>query len=260
MKGRLPMSKRLGFAALLLGAAAVVPAQTVDEIVVRNVAARGGAAAWRAVQSLRSTGSMDVGRGMRVPFRLEQKRPRRMRLEFDFAGATVVQTYDGSSGWTLAPHLGRSEAEPLTPEELAAAAGQAELDGPLLDYAAKGHRIELLGRESLDGREAYKLRLTLKGGAVRTLYVDAQTGLETQVELTQTLRGQPKLLRTRFGDYRTVDGLRLPHLLESRLEGAPYSHKLLVTSVEVNPPIAETRFGRPEASAAPKSASNGGGR
>lgn len=260
MKGRLSMSKTLGLAALLLAAAAAAPAQTVDEIVASNVAARGGAAAWRAVQSLKCAGSMDIGKGMQVPFRLEQKRPRRMRLEFDFAGTTVVQTYDGSGGWTLAPYLGHGEAEPLTPDELAAAAGQAELDGPLLDYAAKGHRIELAGRESLDGREAFKLRLTLKGGALRTLYVDAQTGLETQVETTRSLRGQPKLLRTRFGDYRTVAGLRLPHLLESRLEGAPYSHKLLITSVELNAPIAEARFGKPDAPAAPKAASNGAGR
>ena len=255
------MSKTLGLAALLCAAAAAAPAQTVDEIVARNAAARGGAAAWRAVQSLKCTGSMDVGKGMQVPFRLELKRPRRMRLEFDFDGATAVQTYDGAAGWKLAPHLGRAEAEPLTTAELATAAGQAELDGPLIDYAAKGHRLELLGHESVDGRDAFRLKLTLKGGAVRTLYVDAETGLETRVEAMQTLRGEPKLLRTRFGDYKTVAGLRLPHVLESRLEGSPYSHKLTIASVEVNAPMADARFGKPASGpAAAKAASNGGAR
>jgi len=255
------MSKTLGLVALLCAAAAAAPAQTVDEIVARNAAARGGATTWRAVQSLKCTGSMDVGKGMQVPFRLELKRPRRMRLEFDFAGATAVQTYDGAAGWKLTPHLGRAEAEPLSMAELAVAAGQAELDGPLIDYATKGHRLELLGHESVDGRDSFKLELTLKGGAVRTLYVDAETGLEMQVEATQTLRGEPKLLRTRFGDYKTVGGLRVPHVLESRLEGAPYSHKLTIASVEVNAPMADARFGKPSSGpAAPKAASNGGAR
>jgi hypothetical protein len=239
------MAKRLGLALALFAAAAAGSAQTVDEIAGKNAAARGGAAAWRAVQTLRFTGSMDVGRGMQVPFRLELKRPRRMRLEFDFAGSTTVQTWDGERGFKLAPFLGRDEPEPLSDAEAATAAGQAELDGPLIDYAAKGHRIELLGRETLAGRDTLKLALTLASGARRTVFVDAETGLETQVEAASRVRGEEKPLRTRFSDYRTVAGLVFPHLLESRVEGSPHSHRLTIATVEVNPPLADARFGKP---------------
>jgi hypothetical protein len=260
MKGRHVMAKVLGIALVLIAAGVPLRAQTVDEVVAKNAAARGGAAAWRAVRTLRVSGSMDVGRGLQVPFRLELKRPRRMRLEFDFAGSTTVQTWDGASGWKLAPYLGRPEPEPLSEAEAATAAGQAELDGPLIDYAAKGHRLELLGREMLAGRDTLRLALTLAGGARRTVYVDAETGLETQVEAPRTLRGEEKTLRTRFSDYRTVGGLVFAHSLESRLEGSPHSHRLTIATVEVNPGIADARFGRPagEAANAPARAASAG--
>jgi hypothetical protein len=240
------MSRSLpAVAALVCAGAVAAPAQTVDEIVARNAAARGGTAAWRAVQSMRFAGRMEIGKGMAVPFRLELKRPRKMRLEFDFQGSTAVQTYDGSAGWKLAPYLGRDAAKPLSEAELASAAGQAELDGPLIDYAAKGNRLEIDGKETLEGREAHKLKLTLKNGAVRHVYVDVETGLEAMVETPYQLRAKDKPLRTYYRDYRAVGGLLIPHLLESRVEGAPRSHKLTIASVELNERLADMRFGKP---------------
>jgi outer membrane lipoprotein-sorting protein len=238
------MSKTLAVALLGFAWAAAAPAQTVDEIVARNAAARGGAGPWRSVRSMKMSGRMEVGQGLEVPFRLELKRPHKMRLEFDFNGATAVSTYDGARGWKLLPFHGRREATAMSEGELVTAAGQAELDGPLIDYGSKGHRLELEGNET---REAFKLKLTLKGGAVRHVYVDAETGLETRIEAPHRLRGEDKVLGTRFGDYRTVGGLAIPHLLESRIEGAPYSHKLTITSVEIDVPLPDARFGKPMA-------------
>ena len=120
------MPKTLAAAVVLCAAAAVASAQTVDEIVAKNAEARGGAAAWRAVKSMTVSGSMDLSKAMRVPFRLELKRPRKMRLEFEFDGATAIETYDGTKGWKLLPYRGQSEAAPLSDAELTAAAGQAE--------------------------------------------------------------------------------------------------------------------------------------
>ena len=82
-------------------------ARAVDALIARNIAARGGADAWRAVSSLRLTGQMDLGQGMHVPYVLEQKRPGKMCLEFVFDGETAVQCADGNSGWKLAPFRGR---------------------------------------------------------------------------------------------------------------------------------------------------------
>lgn len=227
-------------AGLLL--AATANAQTAEEIVGLNVAARGGLQRWRTVQTLRYVGRMDVGRGMQVPFRLELKRPRKMRLEFEFQGKTVVQAYDGRAGYKLTPYMGSEQPEALSPEELKVAASQAELDGPLLDYAAKGHRLELLGREPVEGKDAFRLAVTLDGGAVRQLLLDAASGLEVKLEGTRLLRGKEHRVDTFFREYRSVDGLVLPFVIETRLEGAPSSQKLIVQRVDVNPPLDEGRF------------------
>jgi outer membrane lipoprotein-sorting protein len=239
------MSRTLAIAALSCLGAVAAPAQTVDEIVAKNTAARGGAAAWRAVQSMGFAGRMELGQGLLVPFRLELKRPRRMRLEFEFDGKTAVQTYDGTTGWKLSPHLGRESPEPLSEAELASALGQAELDGPLIDYVAKGNRLELEGTETVEGRPTHRVRLTPKSGAARHIYIDVETGLEALLETPYRLRKEEKPLRTYYRDYRAVAGLMVPHLLESRILGSPRSHKLTIDSVRVNPPLADSRFGKP---------------
>jgi outer membrane lipoprotein-sorting protein len=226
--------------ALCLPAAGL--AQTVDELVARNVAARGGAQAWRAVSALRLTGRMDVGRGMKVPYVLEQKRPDKMRLEFVFDGETAIQCTDGKEGWKLTPFRGRTTPEPLTGVELREAAGPADLYGLLFDYASRGNGVELLGREQVQGRDAFKLKVTLRGGAVRWVYLDAETGLEVKVEAQRTLRGRERRVETFYDDWKTVDGLLIPHRYETRMEGAKQSQLLTVETVRVNPRLDDARF------------------
>lgn len=218
---------------------------TAEEIVARNVAARGGLEAWRAVRSLQMSGRMDVGKGMQAPFTLQLKRPRKMRLEFLFDGQMVAQAYDGKAGWKRQPYLGRGGYALMTAEELETAAGQAELDGPLIDYEAKGHRVELVGREQVQGREAFKLAVTLATGVVRHLYLDAETFLEVKVDGTRRLRGRDRKLETFFRDYKAVRGLLLPHSLETQVEGAPNPQKLVIERVELNPDVGDALFAPP---------------
>ena len=135
------------------------------QIAERNVKARGGLKAWRAVRALKMTGEVEAGgtADPKLPYTLYLQRPRRSRLELTFAGQNAVQVYDGTQGWKLRPYLNRDEVEPFRPEELAAAGAAADLDAPLVDYAAKGTRIELVGTEAVEGKKAYKLALTLAG-------------------------------------------------------------------------------------------------
>ena len=226
-------------------------AQTVDQLVARNVAARGGAEAWRAVSSLRLTGRMDVGKGMLVPYVLEQKRPRKMRLEFVFDGETAVQCSDGKAGWKLAPFRGRTTPEPMTDKELREAADSADLYGLLFDHARRGHAVELLGREPVQGRDAFKLKVTLPGGAVRWVYLDAESGLEVKVDALRTLGGRDRRVETFYHDWQAAEGLLIPRRYETRTEGAKESHPLTVETVRVNPPLDDSRFAMPAAAPAP---------
>jgi hypothetical protein len=229
-------------AALALALPASGLAQTVDELVARNVAARGGAQAWRAVSTLRLTGQMDIGRGMKVPYVLEQKLPGKMRFEFVFKGETAIQCTDGKDGWKVTPFRGRKAPEAMTRDELREAAGPADLYGPLFDYASRGHAVELLGREKIEGRDAFKLKVTLPGGAVRWVYLDAETALEVKVDAMRKQGRRERRVETFYRDWKAADGLLIPRLYESRIEGSRQSHVLTVESVRVNPELPETRF------------------
>jgi hypothetical protein len=263
------------------------------EIVDKNVAARGGLQAWRAVQALSLQGKMGVGGNKRaalavpmpdpngdrrqallpqrpteeaqLPFLLELKRPRKQRLELQFKGQTAIQVFDGTNGWKLRPFLNRSEVEPFSAEELRIASMQTELDGPLVDYAAKGTHVELDGTEKVEGHDTYKIRVTEKTGHTFHVWLDANTFLEAKIEgQLRRLDGTDHPVEVYYRDYRTVDGLQFPFVLETRvlpvgnnalgLRDTPVPPEtIVIEKVVVNPKIEEKLFSRMEVPAAAKS-------
>ena len=250
------------------------PKLTVAEIVDKNVAARGGLAAWRAVHTMEMKGTMDAGGNQRstlpvpgatkgmikgvnavpprpkeqaqLPFVMDLQRGRKMRVEIEFKGQTAVQVYDGAHGWKLRPFLNRHEVEDFTPEELKAASTQTDLDGLLIDYAAKGSKVELESVDQVDGRNAYNLKVTDKSGNARHVWVDSQTFLETKIEGTpRRLDGKYHPVAVYFRDYRSVSGLVMPYLLETTVQGSPYTEKIMIENIISNPNLEESRFAKP---------------
>jgi hypothetical protein len=234
-------------------AAAHAPASLgVDQIVERNVAARGGRAARRAAKTLTIAGEMDAGGkpNHALPFVLKEKRPRKSRLEIVFKDQTSVQVYDGTQGWKVRPFLNRNEVETYTPAEMKSAAAEQDLDGPLVDYVAKGTQIAVAGTEAVEGHPAYKLKLTLRNGDKRMLWVDAASFLELKIE------GEPRKLDAKmhkvavyFRDYKTEHGLTTPRLQETAIEGVKQTYKMTVTRVAVNEPLDDALFQKPQLSA-----------
>jgi hypothetical protein len=225
---------------------------SVEQIVERNVAARGGLAAWRAAKTLTVAGDMDAGGkpNRTLPFVLKEKRPRKSRLEIVFKDQTSVQVYDGAQGWKVRPFLNRNEVETFTTAELKSAAAEQDLDGPLVDYAAKGTQIALAGTEPVEGHPAYKLKLTLRNGDKRMLWVDAGSFLELKIE------GEPRKLDAKmhkvavfFRDYKTEHGLTTPRLQETAIEGVKQTYKMTITRVAVNEPLDDALFQKPQLAA-----------
>jgi hypothetical protein len=195
---------------------------------------------------------------VQLPFVMELKRPRKMRFELEFNGQTGVQVYDGANGWKLRPFLNRRVVEPYTTDELKTSSMQADLDGPLVDYAVKGTRIELDGMEKVEDRDTYKLKLTMKNGQSIHVWIDAQTFLEAKMD------GQPRRLdgvdhpvEVYFRDYRLVSGLQIPYVLETKV--LPVAHtalgmkdppvpaeKTIIDKVVVNPKLEDSLFSKPE--------------
>jgi hypothetical protein len=260
------------------------PSLSAAAIVEKNVAARGGLQAWRAVQTLTMTGKMGVGGNQRatlpsqsqgkipalnalpqrplaevqLPFVMKLKRPRKMRMEIIFKGDTAVQVYDGTNGWKLRPFLNRREVEPYTQEEIKKASMQADLDGPLVDYAAKGTQIELAGMEKVEERDTYNLKLTMKNGNSIHVWIDAQTFLETKIEGTpRVLDGLSHPVEVYYRDYRPVNGLQVPYVLEtkvlpvtqpgSKIVQTPVPvERITFEKVEVNSRLDESQFSKPD--------------
>jgi hypothetical protein len=221
---------------------------TAAQIVERNISARGGLQAWRTVKTLSMSGKLDAGGKQKVqlPFVLEMERSRKTRLELRFNGQTAVQVYDGTNGWKLRPFLNRNDVEPYTPEELKAASTQAELDGPLVDYTAKGTKVELEGVQQVEGHDAFNLKLTLKNGEVQHVWVDAQNFLDVKVEGTpRRLEGRFHPVATYLRDYRSVNGLMIPYVNETAVEGVRQTEKILVEKVIVNPKLEDSHFSKP---------------
>jgi hypothetical protein len=284
----------VAFAISLAGAPNTPRSQTTPsaaEIVDKNVAARGGLQAWRAVQTMSMTGKLGAGGDQRaplavpvpgkkfsaqtrsprrteevqLPFVMEMKRSRKMRLEVEFNGQTAIQVFDGTNGWKLRPFLNRREVEPYTTDEMKMASTQPDLDGFLVDYAAKGTQIELVGLEKVEGRDTYKVKLTSKNGQMIHVWIDAQSFLESKIE------GQPRRLdgtyhpvEVYYRDYRPVNGLQIPFVLETRVlpvakpaQGVRVTsvpaEKIIIEKVVVNPKLEDSLFAKPQVQPQPPS-------
>ncbi|HZV54463.1 MAG TPA: outer membrane lipoprotein-sorting protein [Rhodocyclaceae bacterium] len=224
---------------------------TADQIIERNIAARGGLDAWRSVGTLTMSGTLEAGgkKNTALPFVLKLKRSNKSRLEIKFADQMAVQVYDGTQGWKVRPFLGRNEVEPYTAAESKAAESWQELDGPLIDHANKGTRVSLVGEEAVEGRRAYKLKLTLKSGEERHLWVDAANFLEVKTDgEPRKMDGKLRNVAIYYRDYKAEQGLNVPHTFETVVEGFKQAqpHKMSIERVTVNPPLDDKLFTRPE--------------
>jgi outer membrane lipoprotein-sorting protein len=224
--------------------------QSVDEIIAKNVQARGGADKLKSVKSIKSTATMSMGPGIEAPGTLIQKRPALARLEFTVQGLTAVQAYDGKNGWQIMPFMGKKDPELMSADEAKEIEENADLDGPLVDYKSKGHQVELQGKEKIEGTDAYKLKVTLKNGDVQTIYIDSDSFLDIKEVTKRTVRGTEQEIESAIGDYKPVDGIMFPFAVESGIKGTDQKQKLTITKVELNVPADDSLFKMP--AAAPK--------
>ena len=228
-----------------------LPAQTVDEVIAKHIAAQGGTAKLKAIQSIRMTGNFEAG-GMQAVFTQLYKRPMRTRLDIQIQGMTMVQAYDGHSGWKIVPFTGKKDPEQMTNDELKNIREQADIDGPLMDYKAKGSTVVLVGKEKIDGADAYHLKVTFKDGSLREMYLDASTFLVSKILVKTTMQGAEVELESNAMDYRQIDGVMFPFAIEQHAtNGEGPGQKISFTKVEVNPPVQDSIFKMPGAAPAP---------
>jgi outer membrane lipoprotein-sorting protein len=226
----------------------VLPKLTAAQIADKNAAARGGLAKWHALQSMTLSGKVEAGGKMdtMLPYTLQLKRPNKQRLAIEFAGQTALQVFDGEHGWNLRPYLNRTDAQPFSREELQKTLDGQGMDGPLIDYAAKGSKIELEGTEMVEGKATYRLKLTNKLGHANHIWVDGTTFLEAKMEgHPHRFDGKMRPVETYLSDYREIDGVMIPYLAETRVLGWKAAHKMTIEKVALNVKFDDGLFAKP---------------
>jgi hypothetical protein len=262
-----------------------VPPMTAEQILDKHIAARGGAQAWKAVQALQLSGKIDAGKGdnyaramkmvnaskkangkgtaaeiaaangpkedakpVQLPFTLDLMRPNKTRLEIEFAGKTAVQVYDGEHGWKLRPFLNRTDVEAFSKDEARTEESRDDLDGPLIGAASKGAKVDLDGAELVEGQPAYKLKVTRKNGDVKHVWIDAKTFLDVKMDgFPRHMDGRMHDVTVYQRDFRSVQGVMIPFVMETAVEGFPDTHKMTIEKAAVNPQFSGTLFAKPHA-------------
>lgn len=239
------LRKTLLLLALGLLLAPVVHAQTVDELLAKYYQAMGGLEKLKALNTMRVTGTFSAGPGVDAPFTMERKRPGKSRMEFTLQGMTGIRAFDGEKTWAVMPFMGKKDPEVGSDEENKNAQEDADFDGSLVDYKTKGHTVELVGKESVEGADAYKLKVTKKNGKIEYDYIDAETYLLVKHEAKVNRQGTELDGETTFSDYKDVDGYMQPFSMESGAKGMPQKQKMTFTKIELNVPLDDSRFAVP---------------
>ena len=238
----------LAAAVSLTAVPGVGASQTVDDIVAKNLAAKGGLDKLKAMNTVRITGKITL-QGMELPMTTVAKRPNMMRREMQFQGNNMVLAYDGTTVWTINPMMGSTAPQPITGAQADMAREDADFDSVLIDYKAKGHTIELVGTEKIDDKPVYHLKLTKKNGQVQHLYVDTDSNLERRTVTTVDQGGMKAEITADLSDYQQVDGITVPFQIVQSMNGNTVA-RVAIDKVEFNVPIDDEIFRMPKAQGA----------
>jgi hypothetical protein len=235
----------LGSALIALAAFAQdKPVPTVDELVAKNIEAKGGAQALHALQSLRLTGKLLVnfGRQVELAYSETKKRPDQIRTEATLQGMTAVNAFDGKEGWKISPFQGRKDPEKMSADDTKELMEDAEIGGPLVDWKEKGSTVEYLGTEDVDGTQAHKLKVVRKNGDVIFVYLDPDHLLEIRTLSERIEHGAQMEVETDIGDYEKIAGVFIPFSSESGPKGSPDKQKIVIEKAEPNQPVDDAIF------------------
>lgn len=228
----------------LFGAEETKPSQmTVDQLVAKNVEAKGGAEAVHALQSVKMTGKLLVNQGqIELGYAETRKRPNAIRSEVTLQGMTAVNAFDGNEGWKISPFQGRKDPEKMSADDVKGMLEDSEIDGALVDWQQKGSKLEYLGTEDVDGTPAHKIKVTRKNGDVTFVYLDPDHFLEIRTLTQRMEHGARVEVEIDFSDYEKVNGVFIPFSVEAGRKGDPDKQKLIIDKVDGNVSVDDAIF------------------
>ena len=241
----------LRFAGLLLASsllcvfASSSSAQTTDQILAKVYTARGGFAKIHALRSQRVSGTISLGADTSGPFSVELKRPLKMHMQITVQNLTMVRVYDGKTGWANNPFAGKMNPDIMSEDDLKNISEEADFDGPLVDYRKKGNQVELVGKDKVEDKDAWRLKLTTKNGDIRHYLFDAGSFLLLKWEGKRKAEGQEIPVESYFRDYRDVEGLKFAFEIDSGSSATDLKQKIAIDKIELNPQLPDSEFAKP---------------
>jgi hypothetical protein len=217
-------------------------AQSVDEIVNKNIEAMGGKEKLAALKALKISVSIDIGPNMKAPATIYLVNGTKMRFELSLQGMTMIQCITGDSGWAVNPFEGKKDAERMNNDDIQSSKDQMNLTNELFDYKAKGNKIELIGKEDMEGTDTYKLKVTKKNSDVDYVYLDAKTYLELKITSKHKFKDKEVESDEILSNYKKIDGLMFAFSREERQAGSQQGQTMVADSIEVNPKIDDKIF------------------
>ncbi len=240
------MLKRIILSTLLLILSTGLNAQSVDEIIAKNIEAKGGYEKLKSIKTMKAEGQLTAQGGMvQGEITIFHKRPNKMRFNMEFQGQTMVQAFDGENGWMIIPFMGSTEPQRMPEAQLKSMRSNADMDGVLMDYKKKGHKVELIGKEDVEGTEAYKLKVTLKDSSVQYIYLDAEYFIELKISHVTKINDTEQVIDTFLSDYKEVEGTMVPFAIEQK-RGDMVLSQITLSSIEYNIDIDDSFFVMPE--------------
>ncbi|MFZ5517121.1 MAG: LolA family protein [Candidatus Zhuqueibacterota bacterium] len=228
--------------------------ETVDDIIKKNIEARGGYDKLKAVNTVKMTGKQMM-QGMEIPFTIIQKRPNCIRLEVSLQGQTMVQVFDGQNAWWINPFMGLNDPQKMPEDQARSVEEQADMDGHLVDSKDKGHTVELIGKENMEGTDVYKVKVVLKNGDVRYDLIDAEHFLEIKTIAKIDRQGTQIEAETSISDYKEVNGLMVGTAMETKVSGQTVS-QITIDTIEMNVEVDDSLFKMPVKESAPETPQN----
>lgn len=216
---------------------------SAEDLVRKSIAARGGVEKLKAIRSVEETISANQ-MGADLTGRIVMKRPDQLRIELNFQGKTMIRAYDGKTAWSVVPFHGSPDPEEMPADDAKSLIEQADLDGPLVDFRSKGYRVELAGRDEVEGAPADKLKVTNGAGDVSYVYLDAETGLRVRQSSKRRQQGSEVDVDTYLTNYKPVEGVFFPFSIETRIQGKP-AGRVVVHDIKLNLALDDAIFAMP---------------
>ncbi|MEO8085247.1 MAG: hypothetical protein ABI763_00420 [Bacteroidota bacterium] len=219
--------------------------QTADEIINKHFEAMGGKENLANLKTMKLLCSVEIAPGMKAPITMYYINNEAMRVEVEVQGMKILSAVEGDSGWSINPMSGKKDAERMNADEIKESKDQMDLTGSLFNYKEKGHSVELLGKEDMEGTEVYKLKVTKKSGDIEYDYIDASTYLTLKETTTHKSKDKETTGDVIYSDYRKAGDILFPFAMENREAGASQGQALIVETVNINPVIDRSIFKMP---------------